>query len=358
MEELQFTLGEGPCVDASGPRRPVLQPDLARTGPQRWPGFAVGRSRPGSGRSSPFRCRSARSGSGFWTSIATARVASPTPSRSKPCPLPRQRRRSCSISRRGGPGQHPSDPVPVIDNRAEVHQATGMISVQAEVRLAEAMLLLRARAFASDGRSSTFRATFLQRLCTSERSKWVKSSATAYRGGLSPREQGGTHNESRRLAQVFVELADTLVDEFDAVDFLQMLIERCVELLEVDAAGLMLADQRGDLQLMNSTWRRARLLELFELQANEGPCLDCFATGSRCRQHRPQRGPRPLAAVRPGGPRGRLPRRPRVPMRLRKQVIGAFNLFAERQDPLGDDELGSPRPWPTWPPSVCCRSET
>jgi hypothetical protein len=73
-----------------------------------------------------------------------------------------------------------------------------------------------------------------------------------------------------RLAQVFVELADTLVEEFDLVDSLHMLTERCVELLAADAAGLMLADQRGTLQLMTSTLEQARVLELFELQIDEG----------------------------------------------------------------------------------------
>jgi hypothetical protein len=84
---------------------------------------------------------------------------------------------------------------------------------------------------------------------------------------------------AERLARVFVELADTLVDEFDQVDFLQMLVDRSVELLGADAAGLMLADQRGSLQLMASSVDEARGLEIFELQVHEGPCLDCFATG-------------------------------------------------------------------------------
>src|SRR4028118_274035 len=83
----------------------------------------------------------------------------------------------------------------------------------------------------------------------------------------------------QRLAEVFVELADTLVEEFDVVDLLQTLTERCVELIDTDAAGLMLDDQRGNLRLIAHTHESARLLELFELQQQEGPCLDCFATG-------------------------------------------------------------------------------
>ena len=88
-------------------------------------------------------------------------------------------------------------------------------------------------------------------------------------------------NGTQRLATVFVELADTLVDEFDVVDFMHLLTERSVELLGADAAGLMLADQRGSLRLMASTVERTRLLELFELQVDEGPCHDAFASGAQ-----------------------------------------------------------------------------
>lgn len=143
----------------------------------------------------------------------------------------------------------------------------------------------------------------------------------------------------QRLAQVFVELADTLVDEFDVVDFLQMLTERCVELLDVDAAGLMLADQRGHLQLVASTMERARLLELFELQADEGPCLECFTSGRSITNVDPtealERWPRfaqAAVAVGFGGTHA-------VPMRLRKQVIGALNLFTDRRGRLDDDSI-------------------
>jgi hypothetical protein len=83
-----------------------------------------------------------------------------------------------------------------------------------------------------------------------------------------------------RVAEVFVELADTLIDNFDVVDFLETLTDRCVELLGADASGLMLSNQRGELQMMTATLERARMLELFELQIKEGPCLDCFTT--RC----------------------------------------------------------------------------
>src|SRR5438552_11134116 len=91
------------------------------------------------------------------------------------------------------------------------------------------------------------------------------------RGGLMSREEV--------LARTFVELADTLVADFDVVDLLTLLADRCVEVLDVRAAGLMLMGPDGDLKVMASSSEAMRVLELFELQASEGPCLDCFRTG-------------------------------------------------------------------------------
>jgi transcriptional regulator with GAF, ATPase, and Fis domain len=131
----------------------------------------------------------------------------------------------------------------------------------------------------------------------------------------------------RRITQTFVELADTLVLRFDAIDFLHTLTERCVELLDVDAVGILLADQRGALNLVAASTEQARLLELFQLQDEEGPCLDCFHTGQpvECADlaEEPQRWPRFTLAAREQG----FSAIHAVPMRLREQVIGALNLF-------------------------------
>src|SRR5579875_2578350 len=82
-----------------------------------------------------------------------------------------------------------------------------------------------------------------------------------------------------RLAQVFVELADTLVAGFDLMDFLHTLTVRCVELLGVDAAGLLLADSGGTLRLVAASTEQARVVELFQIQNDEGPCVDCYRAG-------------------------------------------------------------------------------
>lgn len=83
------------------------------------------------------------------------------------------------------------------------------------------------------------------------------------------------------LAAALVELADTLVADFDMVEFLQLLAGRCVEVFGAVEAGLMLADPAGTLRYMASSSERAKILELFELQSEEGPCLDCFRSGEQ-----------------------------------------------------------------------------
>lgn len=81
------------------------------------------------------------------------------------------------------------------------------------------------------------------------------------------------------LARTLVEMADTLVGDFDVVDILTLLADRCVEVLEVEAAGVMLAAPDGPLRVMASSSEAMRVLEAFEIQSQEGPCLDAHRTG-------------------------------------------------------------------------------
>lgn len=146
-------------------------------------------------------------------------------------------------------------------------------------------------------------------------------------------------NRQTRLAEVFVELADTLVEQFDVIEFLHMLTERSVELLEADAAGLMLADERGSLQLMASTAGKMRELELFELQIQEGPCYDCWNTGlpvaNVALPDALDRWPSFTAAAMAAG----YGSTHALPMRLRGRVIGALNLFNAAEQPMAADDL-------------------
>src|SRR5436189_6345149 len=86
--------------------------------------------------------------------------------------------------------------------------------------------------------------------------------------------------DSVRLSRSFVELADTLVDDFDVVEFMSGLTTHCVDILDADEAGVMLADPHGTLKAIASSSERALLLELYELQTEEGPCYDCYRTGA------------------------------------------------------------------------------
>jgi transcriptional regulator with GAF, ATPase, and Fis domain len=133
-----------------------------------------------------------------------------------------------------------------------------------------------------------------------------------------------------RLAQTFVELADTLVAGYDLMEFLQTLTERCVELLEVDAAGLLLAGADGVLRLVAASTEQARVVELLQLQHDEGPCPDSFRTGLAVivndirSPEAAARWPRFAAAAAQQGLAGAHS----LPMRLRDQVIGTLNLFS------------------------------
>lgn len=141
-----------------------------------------------------------------------------------------------------------------------------------------------------------------------------------------------------QLADVFVEMADTLVDDFDVIDFLHVLTERCVQVLGISAAGLLLADQRGTLQVVAASSERTRLLELFQLQTDQGPCVDCFHTGQPVSvPDLPSAGRWPrftTAAAEVGFAAVHA-----VPMRLRDEVIGAMNFFDTNPGALDEGKL-------------------
>src|ERR1700691_1359721 len=85
--------------------------------------------------------------------------------------------------------------------------------------------------------------------------------------------------DTELLSDTFVDLADTMVADFDVIDFLHMLTDRSVRLLPASAAGVLLADPRGELRVAAASSEAAGLVELFQIQNDEGPCLDCFHTG-------------------------------------------------------------------------------
>lgn len=142
-----------------------------------------------------------------------------------------------------------------------------------------------------------------------------------------------------RLIEAFVEAADTLVDDFDVIEFLHTLAGRCVQLLAVDAAGIMLADQHGQLHATAASTESARLLELFELQANAGPCMDAFRTGDQVVNAdlaaSENRWPRFAEAAQATG----FVSVHALPLRLRATIIGALNLFRALPGTLSDADV-------------------
>lgn len=140
------------------------------------------------------------------------------------------------------------------------------------------------------------------------------------------------------LSEVFVDVAETLVAPFDLVEFLNTLAGRIATVSDADAAGILLADRDGRLRFMASSTERAMLLELFQLQHREGPCLDCYHSGAsviadeleRERSRWPQFAPRALEA----GFRSVHA----LPMRLQTQTLGALNVFTNEHNALSDTD--------------------
>ena len=140
-----------------------------------------------------------------------------------------------------------------------------------------------------------------------------------------------------RLSEVFVEVADTLVGDFDVIEFLQKVTGYTSDLSGTRAAGMLLVGPQGHLQLMAASDERAEMLELFQLQAHEGPCQDCFRNGEqvinadleKATAKWPQFAPTAVAA----GYRSVHA----FPMRLRDDVIGALNLFGDQPGEMTDE---------------------
>jgi GAF domain-containing protein len=141
------------------------------------------------------------------------------------------------------------------------------------------------------------------------------------------------------LAQAFVALADTLVDDYDVVEFAQVLVEDCVSLLEVDSAGLLLDDLHGGLQVLATTTEQARMLELLQIQSDAGPCLQAYRTGrqvlvedlhsdsDRWNEFAIRCTAEGFSAVFA------------IPLRLRNERIGALNLFRRQPGMLANPDL-------------------
>ncbi|MHA7304934.1 ANTAR domain-containing protein [Arthrobacter sp. TMN-49] len=145
-------------------------------------------------------------------------------------------------------------------------------------------------------------------------------------------------SRARRVSAAFVKIADTLVADYDVVDLLHTLVDESVALLDATAAGLLLVDPGGDLQVMASTSEKSQLVEVLQLEAGVGPCVDCFRTGAVVAIHdiAADGAAWPLfqsAALAQG-----FVSLHAVPMKLRGNTIGSMNLFRNVAGPLSDED--------------------
>jgi GAF domain-containing protein len=144
------------------------------------------------------------------------------------------------------------------------------------------------------------------------------------------------------LARTMVQLADSLVEDFDVVDLLTLLADRCVDVLDVSTAGLILVVD-GDLRVMASSSEAMKTLELFELQADEGPCMDCYHAGAAivnldlASVEARERWPRFVPEALDAGFRSAHA----VPMRLRGNILGALNMFRVDTGELGAEDVAA-----------------
>lgn len=142
----------------------------------------------------------------------------------------------------------------------------------------------------------------------------------------------------RALAEAFVDLSDTLVSDYDLTELAYKLVDHCVSLLNVAHAGLLLSDQRGALQVVACSSEQTRVLELLQLQVDQGPCVDCVRSGTAVAAILDGDGDRwPVfteAALALGYTAVHA-----LPLRLRRQTLGAVNLFLAEHRQLDGEQV-------------------
>ena len=141
------------------------------------------------------------------------------------------------------------------------------------------------------------------------------------------------------VVRSLVEMADTLVDDYDVVDLLTGVADRCVNLLGVSAAGVMLASPAGSLGLVASSSEAMRLLELFELQAQEGPCLDAFRVGQPVKHENLRAGSGRWPSFSTAALKAGFHSAVALPLRLRDATLGALNLLSAARTPMDEADV-------------------
>lgn len=148
-----------------------------------------------------------------------------------------------------------------------------------------------------------------------------------------------TISRAERVSAAFVKITNTLVADYDVLDLLHALVEASVDLLDAAAAGLLLADPHGELQVLASTSEQSQLVEILQLQAGSGPCVECYRTGTLVVVE----DIRSLSGQWPEFREAALSQGFRsvhaVPMRVQGRTIGAMGLFGEHSGTLTPEDV-------------------
>jgi transcriptional regulator with GAF, ATPase, and Fis domain len=142
-----------------------------------------------------------------------------------------------------------------------------------------------------------------------------------------------------QLVDAFATLADTLVADYDAVELLQTLVENCRDLLDITAAGILLADMNGDLDVVASTSEASRLVEVMQLGAQAGPCIDCFTSGNPVSLPDIREASEKWGRFRDGAAEQGFRSVYALPLRLRETTIGALNLLRAETGELNERDV-------------------
>jgi hypothetical protein len=147
-----------------------------------------------------------------------------------------------------------------------------------------------------------------------------------------------TDTREIRLLRTFAVLADTLTAEYEVVDLLQTLVDACREFLDITDAGILLADGDGRLEVLASTNERSELIELMQLAAGDGPCIECYRTGQPVSIPDVAADDDEWSRFREGAAAQNYGALHAFPMRLRELKIGSLNLFADASGELSETD--------------------